>query len=250
MDARPREPQTKRDSRARSQSPLVVAIDGPSGSGKSSVSRAAARGLNAAYLDTGAMYRALTWWLLERGIDLADADAVAQAAPGCPIRMGMDPLAPTVAVGEVDVGAAIRTERVTSRVSQVAIVPAVRGLMCRWQRELIAEATGRAGAVVAEGRDVTTVVAPDADVRILLTASEDARLARRARQTHGSVDAGAIDATRDLVLERDRVDSTVSEFTSAIDGVTLLDTSHLDFRQSVDAVLAIVENSWGTAGSG
>ncbi len=127
MDARPREPQTKRDSRARSQSPLVVAIDGPSGSGKSSVSRAAARGLNAAYLDTGAMYRALTWWLLERGIDLADADAVAQAAPGCPIRMGMDPLAPTVAVGEVDVGAAIRTERVTCRVSQVAIVPAVRG---------------------------------------------------------------------------------------------------------------------------
>ncbi len=97
---------------------------------------------------------------------------------------------------------------------------------------------------------MTTVVAPDADVRILLTASEDARLARRARQTHGSVDAGAIDATRDLVLERDRVDSTVSEFTSAIDGVTLLDTSHLDFRQSVDAVLAIVENSWGTAGSG
>ena len=222
---------------------LVVAIDGPSGSGKSSVSRAVARALGAAYLDTGAMYRALTWWLLAEGVDLRDVETVVAKAPHCPLILGVDPDRPTVTVGGRDIARDIRSERVTSQVSTVATIPAIREFMCQWQRRLIAEASAARNAVVAEGRDITTVVAPDAQVRILLTASEAARLARRARQTHGAVDDRAIRATRDLVVERDRVDSTVSAFTTAVDGVTLLDTSDLDFEQSVAAVLATVRAS-------
>lgn len=222
---------------------LVVAIDGPSGSGKSSVSRAVARALGAAYLDTGAMYRALTWWLLAEGVDLRDSATVIAKAPDCPLNLGLDPDRAVVTVGGRDVGREIRSERVTGQVSTVATIPEVRRLMCRWQRRLITDAASTRGTVVAEGRDITTVVAPDAQVRILLTASEAARLARRAQQTHGAVDDRSLRATRDLVVERDRVDSTVSAFTSAVDGVTLLDTSALDFDASVAAVLDIVRAS-------
>lgn len=220
--------------------PFVIAIDGPSGSGKSSVSRSVATHLGAGYLDTGAMYRALTWWCRESGVDLEDPEAITAAALSLPLVIGEDPQAPTVHVDGTDIAQAIRTSEVSSLVSTVATVPAVRTEMQRRQRELIEDIAGRRGACVAEGRDITTVVAPDAPVRILLTASEEARLRRRSLEVHGATDDEAIDATRDQVLRRDRDDSTVSQFTVAADGVVVVDTSDLDFDGSVDAVMAVV----------
>ena len=220
--------------------PLTIAIDGPSGSGKSSVSRAVARALGVGFLDTGAMYRALTWWCLERDIDLTDADAVAAAARDLPLAVGTDPDAPTVSVDGTDISQAIRTTRVSTSVSAVATNLQVRAELQQRQRDLMAQIAQETGGVVAEGRDVTTVVAPDASVRVLLTASEEARLRRRSAELHGSTDAAAVEATRDQVVRRDRDDSTVSTFTEAAPGVVLVDTSDLDFDQSVAAVLAVV----------
>ncbi|HET7823171.1 MAG TPA: (d)CMP kinase [Ornithinibacter sp.] len=220
--------------------PLTIAIDGPSGSGKSSVSKAVARRLGVGYLDTGAMYRALTWWCLEQGLDLTDIDAVAAAARDFPLEIGTDPEDPTVSVGGTDVGEAIRTTRVSTAVSAVATNLGVRAVLQQLQRDLMARTGERRGGVVAEGRDITTVVAPDARVRVLLTASEEARLRRRSAELHGAVDAAAVEATRDQVVRRDRDDSTVSTFTEAAEGVVLVDTSDLDFDESVEAVLDVV----------
>ncbi|GAB3871317.1 (d)CMP kinase [Terrabacter terrigena] len=220
---------------------FVIAVDGPSGSGKSSVSKQVARSLGYGFLDTGAMYRALTWWCLQQGVDLTDADAVEAAAQRFPLTIGTDPDAPSVEVDGTDVSAAIRETRISTNVSAVATVIPVREILRRLQRRLISD-TGRAnGGVVAEGRDITTVVAPDAPVRILLTASEEARLARRSRELHGAADADAVAATRSQVVDRDKADSAVSEFTVAADGVTTIDTSDLDFEGSVEAVLQVVE---------
>ncbi len=220
--------------------PLTIAIDGPSGSGKSSVSKAVARRLGVGYLDTGAMYRALTWWCLERGLDLTDPDAVAAAARDLPLEIGTDPDAPTVHVGGTDVGEAIRTTQVSTAVSAVATNLEVRAVLQQLQRDLMARIAEQTGGVVAEGRDITTVVAPDAQVRVLLTASEEARLRRRSAELHGAVDDAAVEATRDQVVRRDRDDSTVSTFTEAAEGVVLVDTSDLDFDASVEAVLDVV----------
>jgi CMP/dCMP kinase len=220
--------------------PLTIAIDGPSGSGKSSVSRAVARRLGVGYLDTGAMYRALTWWCLERDLDLTDADAVAAAARDLPLEIGTDPDAPTVSVGGTDVSAAIRTTQVSTAVSAVATNLEVRPVLQQRQRDLMARIADQTGGVVAEGRDITTVVAPDARVRVLLTASEDARLRRRSAELHGTTDASAVAATRDQVVRRDRDDSTVSTFTEAAEGVVLVDTSELDLDASIEAVLDVV----------
>ncbi len=219
---------------------LVVAIDGPSGTGKSSVSRAVARALHAAYLDTGAMYRALTWAVLDHGIDPGDHDTVAGYAPNAPLEVGMDPDAPSITVAGIDVSELIREDRITEAVSAVATNLAVRADLQARQRALIRAGVQTYGAVVAEGRDITTVVAPDAPVRILLTASEQARLARRAHQLTGRDDEQARAAQRDKVIARDAKDATVSQFTAAADGVTALDTSELSFEESVAAVLELV----------
>ena len=219
---------------------LIVAIDGPSGSGKSSVSKAVARELGVGFLDTGAMYRALTWWCLEEGVDLDDQAAVAQAARDLPLEMDTDPAAPRVQVSGREVNQDIRTTRVSEVVSKVATNTDVRPVLQQLQRELMGQIAEQTGGVVAEGRDITTVVAPDADVRILLTASEAARLRRRSKELHGHDEDHAVEATRDQIVRRDKDDSTVSEFTQAADGVVALDTSDLDFEQSVAAVLRIV----------
>lgn len=218
----------------------VVAIDGPSGSGKSSVSRAVAAHLGYGYLDTGAMYRAVTLWCLREGIDLTDAAAVVAAAENLPLGLGVDPQEPSVELDGADVAEAIRTSEVSGAVSAVATNLGVRTILQEQQRELIDLIADDFGGVVAEGRDITTVVAPDADVRILLTASQEARLARRSTQLHGTSDKTSVAATHDEVVRRDRDDSTVSEFTQAAHGVSLLDTSELDFDASVAAALAIV----------
>lgn len=220
--------------------PLTIAIDGPSGSGKSSVSKAVARRLGVGYLDTGAMYRALTWWCLERGLDLGDTGAVADAARDLPLEIGTDPAAPTVRVDGTDVTDAIRTTEVSTAVSAVATNRDVRPVLQQLQRDLMARVAEQTGGVVAEGRDITTVVAPDARVRVLLTASEEARLQRRSAELHGAADERTVAATRDQVVRRDRDDSTVSSFTEAAEGVVLVDTSDLDLEESVEAVLDVI----------
>jgi cytidylate kinase len=224
---------------------VVIAVDGPSGSGKSSVSKAVARRLGLAYLDTGAMYRAATLWCQDRGVDLADQQAVADAVRAMPLEMGLDPAAPGVALDGRDVGAAIRTTEVSTAVSAVATNLDVRAELRRRQREVIEAETAPGGfsdgaGIVAEGRDITTVVAPDADARVLLTASEAARLRRRSLEVHGAADDAAVEATKDQVLRRDRDDATVSQFHVAADGVVTVDSSELDLDQTVEAVLAVV----------
>jgi cytidylate kinase len=220
---------------------LVVAVDGPSGSGKSSVSREVARRLGLEYLDTGAMYRAVCWYCLEQGIDLGDAERVADAARSIDLRMGTDPRDPGVHVGGRDVALEIRETRISGAVSAVATNLEVRAELQSRQRALIAAArSGPRRGVVAEGRDITTVVAPEAEVRLLLTADERARLARRALEVHGTADEAALAATRDQVVRRDADDSTVSTFHEAADGVLALDSSALTFEQTVEAVLDAV----------
>lgn len=213
---------------------LVVAIDGPSGSGKSSVSREVARRLRLAYLDTGAMYRALTWFCLDQGIDLEDRVAVEQAAEELPLEISTSPLEEYVRVGGAEVTNAIREPAISAAVSAVATTLGARTELIRRQRELIDQHNRR---IVVEGRDITTVVAPGAEVRMLLTASEEARLRRRGIQLGGTQNEQELAAQ---VTHRDAKDSTVVNFTQAADGVVTLDSSDLDFDGTVDAALAIV----------
>lgn len=214
---------------------LVVAIDGPSGSGKSSVSKEVARRLRLAYLDTGAMYRALTWFCLDSGTDLADAAAVEAAAENLPLDISTSPLEEYVRVGGTDVTLAIREPSISAAVSAVATTLGARTELIRRQRALIEQHHRR---MVVEGRDITTVVAPHAEVRMLLTASEEARLRRRGIQLGGSQSAEQLAAQ---VTQRDAKDSTVVNFTRAADGVVTLDSSDLDFAETVDAALSIVD---------
>ncbi|WP_430294979.1 (d)CMP kinase [Sinomonas sp. B1-1] len=219
--------------------PLVVAIDGPSGSGKSSISKEVARRLRLAYLDTGAMYRAVAWDCLERGLDLADGALVEAAARALDLELSTSADAERVVVRGHDVTAAIREPRISSAVSAVATNLGVRDELIRRQRALIA-AHGR--RMVVEGRDITTVVARDAEVRLLLTASEEARMRRRGAQLGGTQTAEQL---REQVVARDAKDSTVASFTQAADGVFTVDSSDLDFDQTVDAVLGVVHAAVG-----
>ena len=228
---------------------IVVAIDGPSGSGKSTVSKQVASRLGLAYLDTGAMYRAAAWWCEHEGVDLEDSEAVTHAVETMPLTMGVNPEAPGVVCGSEDIASAIRDPHIAAIVSKVATNLDVRAELARLQREIIhSEAAGlprafSAGAgVVAEGRDITTVIAPDADVRLLITASEEARLARRAADleaTGKDIDAAAL---RDQVVRRDQDDSAVSQFLTAPEGVTLVDTSDMDLPETVEHVIALIES--------
>ncbi|GAB2477713.1 hypothetical protein GCM10027063_18700 [Promicromonospora xylanilytica] len=215
------------------------------------MSKAVAARLGLAYLDTGAMYRAATVWGMETA-DLDDAVSVATAVRAMPLVMGLDPAAPGVELDGRDIAVTIRSTEVTAVVSKVASNLEVRSELKRLQREIIEQESSTVRAVhsggrgiVAEGRDITTVVAPDADVRVLLTASEEARLRRRSLEVHGAASAAAVDATRDQVLRRDQDDAKVTQFHVAADGVATVDSSDLDFEQTVDAVLAVVTQLTG-----
>jgi CMP/dCMP kinase len=223
---------------------LVVAIDGPSGSGKSTVARRVAAALDLAFLDTGAMYRALTLLAIERGVDLADTDGVAELAASMQLELVTNPVAPRVFLDGRDVSVTIRETRISEAVSAVATNLKVRAELVRRQRRIVEQ-----GGVVAEGRDITTVVAPDAPVRILLTATEHARLSRRARELHGTDDVEAVAATRDQVVRRDADDATVAAFHDAADGVEVIDSSHLSVDDTVDAVLALIAQRTGVTGA-
>ncbi|MGI5521874.1 (d)CMP kinase [Micromonospora sp. CA-259024] len=203
----------------------VVAVDGPSGSGKSTVSRRLAAGIGARYLDTGAMYRAITWAVLRSGVDLTDAASVTKVAGEVDLRIGTDPQGYGVTVDGVGVDVEIRGAEVTGAVSAVAAVPAVRELLVVRQREMIVNA----GRMVVEGRDIGSVVAPDADLKVFLTASEAARAARRSAEDAVDVAATAADLAR-----RDRLDSTrkVNPLAQAPDAV-VLDTTELGIDEVV-----------------
>lgn len=213
----------------------VVAIDGPAGSGKSSVSKQVAKRLGFGYLDTGAAYRALAWHALERGADTADEASVMGAADDFDYSISLDPDDYWVRVGQADVTDAIREPRVTDAVSGVARVTAVRESVNALFRALVAE-SDRTGVVV-EGRDITTVVTPDAPVRILLTAAPAVRAARRSAELIGH-DAGDV---ADALHRRDAQDSTVVDFLTAAPGVVVVDSTDLDFIQTVDAVIDVVQ---------
>ncbi|MFC5280358.1 (d)CMP kinase [Arcanobacterium canis] len=223
---------------------MIIAIDGPSGSGKSTVSKMIADRNGLAYLDTGAMYRAAAWWAQECEIDLDDHDAVVESTQNMPFTPPLDPHNQTFVVHGHDITAAIREPSLSRVVSKVAVNLGVRDTLGKFQREIIAaeQIGGYSGGkgIVAEGRDITTVVAPDADVRILLTASEETRLARRAREVRGDASDAAIAATRAEVVDRDKADSTVSEFMYAADNVTTIDSSTLTIEQVVDAIQSLM----------
>ncbi|MEY4452960.1 MAG: hypothetical protein RIT51_638 [Actinomycetota bacterium] len=208
----------------------IVAIDGPAGSGKSSVSKQVARELGYGYLDTGAAYRALAWAVSE-GILPAEPTNLETFD----YSISMDPDNFWVKVGETDVTKAIREPKIAENVSSVAKVPEVRAFMKQLTRDLAAS-SGYPGVVI-EGRDITTVVAPDAENRILLTASEEVRLKRRSAEL---TPAQAAEVSKQ-VSDRDKSDAKVVDFMTPAPGVVLIDTSELNFEQSVAAVLSVVE---------
>lgn len=219
----------------------VIAIDGPAGTGKSSVSRGLARRLGARYLDTGSMYRIVTLAMLRAGVDLDDPQAIAEAAD-VSLRVGHDPDAEQAFLGDEDVSPQIRTDEVTRAVSAVSAVPAVRNRLVRLQRELAAGAA----AVVVEGRDIGSVVLPDADVKIFLTASPETRAKRRNDQ---NVAAGLPDDYATVLADvrrRDHLDSTraVSPLRAASDAV-VVDTSDMNRDEVIDRLCSLVAERTG-----
>ncbi|WP_343708212.1 (d)CMP kinase [Mycobacterium sp.] len=221
---------------------ITVAIDGPAGTGKSSVSRSLARALGARYLDTGAMYRIVTLAVLRAGVDPADAQAVDAVASTLDLSVGSDPDQLSYCLAGEDVSVEIRGPDVTGAVSAVSSVPAVRARLVALQREL---ATGP-GGVVVEGRDVGTVVLPDAPVKIFLTASAETRARRRNDQNVASGLGDNYERVLEDVRRRDHLDSTrpVSPLRAAADAV-VVDTSDMTEAQVIAHLLELVEQRSG-----
>ena len=219
----------------------MIAVDGPAGSGKSSAARGVARALGLRYLDTGAMYRALTWWLLSRGLDTADPELVARHAAEPVIEVGVDPAAPQITVDGVDVSGRIRSRRVSNAVSAVASVPEVRVHLIARQRDIIGRHAGPGSGIVAEGRDIGTVVAPDALVKVFLTASEEVRAQRRSADLAADPGATAV-VTRREQHRRDRADAPQTGI--AADAVKI-DSSSLSLAEVVRLITDLVRERTG-----
>ncbi|HET7734644.1 MAG TPA: (d)CMP kinase [Nocardioidaceae bacterium] len=213
---------------------VVIAIDGTSGSGKSSTSRGVARALGLRYLDTGAQFRAVTWWMLERGVDVSDAAAVAALAEEPTVESGTDPDRPTITVDGVDVSGPIRGVEVTRAVSPVSTVPEVRSRLLRLQREIIDH-----GGIVVEGRDIGSVVWPQAEVKVYLTADAGARAERRTAE-HAHL--GDVESTKADLLQRDVIDSgrATAPLTMA-DGAVHIDTTPYTLDEVIELIVAMVE---------
>lgn len=217
----------------------VIAVDGPAGSGKSSVCRGVARALGYRYLDTGAMYRAMTWAVLRAGIPVDDAAQVAAFAMTPAISSGTDPADPTIEVDGIDVAGPIRSAEVTAAVSPVSAVAEVRARLVQIQRQAAAEAIAAGTGIVVEGRDIGSVVLPDADLKVFLTADAAVRAQRRAAEQ--AVDAAPahddVAATQEALIARDAYDSTraASPLTQASDAV-VVDTTQM----TLDEVIARV----------
>jgi cytidylate kinase len=212
---------------------LVVAIDGPSGSGKSTVARGVAMALELRYLDTGAMYRAVTWLALNQGVSLAEPDALAHLAEHAELEITADPRAPRIVAAGTDVSAAVRSPEVTAAVSTVSAVPGVRQAMVRRQREIIDD-----GGIVVEGRDIGTTVVPEAPVKVFLTADPATRAQRRSRQDGMGEAQSQLADTEAALIRRDAADSTraASPLQQASDAL-VVDSSTLGVDQVVAAVL-------------
>jgi cytidylate kinase len=222
----------------RSTDALVVAIDGPSGSGKSTVARGVAEGLCLRYLDTGAMYRAVTWLVLHRGVDPGDSAAVLSLAAGAELDISTDPRRQRVVIGGTEVTDEIRSAAVTAAVSAVSAIGDVRAEMVRRQRALIG-----GGGIVVEGRDIGTTVTPGADVKVFLTADERVRAQRRGAEIAGRpADAGTVAATGDALRRRDAADSSraASPLTKAPDA-TVIDATQLDAQAVIARVVQLAE---------
>jgi cytidylate kinase len=218
------------------ENPVIVAIDGPSGTGKSSTSKAVAAKLGLSYLDTGAQYRAITWWMLSNGIDVDDPVAVADSAGKPSIVSGSDPANPAITVDGVDAAAPIRTQEVTAAVSAVSAVPEVRSRLVDLQR---AAAAAAPAGIVVEGRDIGTTVFPAATVKIFLTASAEARAARRSGELKGAL---SVADTQAALVKRDAADSgrTTSPLAMAADAVEV-DTTDLTLEQVIECIVTLVE---------
>ena len=224
-------------SQATADRPLVVAVDGPSGSGKSSTARGVAARLGLRYIDTGALYRAVTWRLLDQGVDVNDESAVAGAIASIELELSTDPADPRVQVDGVDVSEAIRERAVTNAVSAVSAVPQVRQQLVPVQRRLIDH-----GGVVVEGRDIGTVVAPDATVKVFLTADSSTRAKRRSAELEHDTEA-TVSLTHDEIRRRDHLDSSreLSPLVRAADAVEL-DSTNLSLEQVIEAIVELVES--------
>ncbi len=224
----------------------IIAIDGPSGSGKSSTSRGVAARLGLRYVDTGAMYRAMTWWVLEQAIDPGDATTIGLRCNEPDIRISTDPTDPRIYVDGVDVSTAIREPRVTEAVSLVSAIGQVRETLVQRQRaeRETAEATGI--GIVMEGRDIGTVVLPDADLKVFLTADARVRAQRRTAQEASREGASPAtsdaDSTEESLRKRDELDSTrsISPLIPASDAVHL-DGSAFTLDEVVDQVVHLVQ---------
>ena len=218
---------------------IVVAMDGPSGSGKSSTSRGVAAALGLRYLDTGAQFRAVTRWMLDNDVDVTDHALVATLADRPVIASGTHPQDPTIAVDGVDVAVAIRSEEVTAAVSDVASVPEVRARLLGLQRSLIGD-----GGIVVEGRDIGSVVWPDAEVKVYLTADPSARAVRRTAENG----AGSVDATEADLIRRDAIDSGRATAPLTVpEGAVHIDTTPYTLQEVVDRVVALVRDTVGAA---
>ena len=225
----------------------IVAVDGPSGSGKSSVSRGVARSLGLRYLDTGAMYRAVTWGVLRDGVDLSDTEEIAQVAESLRLEVSTHPDESGVSVDGLDVSRAIREDSVTSTVSTVAAVPRVRSLLVDLQRAAARDARSAGQGIVVEGRDIGAVVLPDADLKVWLVADPEVRAARRAAEdtaagrmahTHAP---GAVDLVAEELARRDRADATrAASPTARADDAVVVDATHLSLVEVVDEVVRLV----------
>jgi CMP/dCMP kinase len=214
---------------------FVIAVDGPAGSGKSSAARGVARALGLRYLDTGAMYRALTWWMIRQGVDVANPVAVAAHARRPVIEVGTDPEAPVIMVDGTDVTRMIRTREVSNAVSAVARVPEVRAHLVAMQRGIITASCEAGDGIVAEGRDIGTVVAPDAGIKVFLTASEAERARRRAADL-ATDPAATVEVTQTEQQRRDRTDAP--QTVMAADAVQI-DSTALGLDEVVGAIVGL-----------
>jgi len=215
---------------------LVIAVDGPAGSGKSTAARRVAATLGLRYLDTGAMYRALTWWLLEQQVELTDTAEVLARIAEPRIEVGTNPQRPRITVDGLDVAGSIRTRQVSNAVSTVAAIPQVRELLIGRQRDIIAAA---GSGIVAEGRDIGTVVAPDAVVKVYLTASEDVRARRRTADLAEDDPAATVAAVQHEQARRDQRDA--AQMAVAADAVEI-DTTGLTLDEVVDRVVDLARD--------